>query len=187
MGKTVRRTPSKVNTEEFYQVPPDILSRYQNLTVAIDIMYFDRILFLLTITRVIHFYTVEKINNCENRTILDCLRKVLNMYQTRGFSVQFILGDDKFRHMKDEVMTEIKCHLNWTAAGEHVPEAEQAIRVIKERARCITSTWKFKWVPILFKTSLIKFVVFWLNSIPQANSIMPNISSKAILIGPLPD
>ena len=89
--------------------------------------------------------------------------------------------------MGDTIMTEFKCHLNCTAVGEHVPEAERAIRIIKERARCIVSSWVYKNAPITFKTSLIKFVVFWLNSIPHNDSIIPNICSKAIVVGTYPD
>lgn len=89
--------------------------------------------------------------------------------------------------MTGDIISEIKCHLNCTAAGEHVPEAERAVRVIKERIRCVVTTWPFKMVPQAFKISLIKFVVFWINAIPQMNSIIPNICSKAIIMGQFPD
>ena len=151
MGRTVRKTPSKVNTKELYQISMDIMDRYKNITLAIDIMYFDRIPFLLMISRDVHFYTAEKITNRENKIIMECLRKMLAMYDIRGFTIQFILGDGEFRHMIGDIVKDLKCHLNCTVAGEHVPEAERAIRVIKERARCVTSTWPFDEVLTLFK------------------------------------
>ena len=33
----------------------------------------------------------------------------------------------------------------------------------------------------------MKFVIFWLNSIPQQNSVLPNDCSKAIMTGQFPD
>ena len=89
--------------------------------------------------------------------------------------------------MTNTILVECKCHLNCTAAGEHVPEAERAIRVIKERLRSILTTWHFKSVPTIFEDCMVKFVVFWLNSVPQANSIVPNTCSRAIIVGTYPD
>ncbi len=187
MGKSTRETPQRVDTKDLYQLPYDFTLKYKHLTLAIDILFFDTIPFLLTISRDIHFYTVEKLNDRENSTILECLKRVISMYNARGFFVQYIMADGEFRHMTGDIISAFKCHLNCTSAGEHVPEAVCAIRVIKERIRCIVTTWPFKMVPQSFKISLMKFVIFWLNAIPQANSIIPNICSKAILTGQFPD
>ena len=108
------------------------MDRFHDVTLAIDIMFFDHIPFMVTISRDIHFYTVEKIENWENATILNCLMKVISIYEMRGFSVKSILGDGEFRHMIGDVITQLKCH-------------------------------------------------------PQAQSIIPNISSRAILVGTSPD
>ena len=114
-------------------------------------------------SRDIRFYTVEKVNNRENKILLEGIRKVIAVYNSRGFIVKYILADGEFRHTIDSVMTSLKCHLNCTAAGEHVPEAEIAIHLIKEHIRCIVTSWHFKIVPKVFKISLMKFVVFWLK------------------------
>ena len=70
--------------------------------------------------------------NQENKTILECLKKVLAMYNARGFTIQLILGDGEFRHIKGDVIKDLKCYLNCTVVGENIPEAERAIRVMKE-------------------------------------------------------
>ena len=89
------------------------------------------------------------------------------MYNTKGFRIQYILSDGEFRHMSGVIMTELQCHLNCTVAGEHVPEAERAVQVIKEQIRCIVTTWPYMTVPIILKISLVKFIIFWINSLPQ--------------------
>ena len=133
MGKSTRETPTKISTKNLYELPEYFATKYKYVTLAIDILFFDGIPFILTISRDIHFYTVEKLNDRENSTIMKCLKKVISLYNLRGFYVQYILADGEFRYMTDDIISEFKCHLNCTAAGEHVPEAERAIRVIKER------------------------------------------------------
>ena len=85
------------------------------------------------------------------------------MYNSRGFYINYILGNGKFQHMADSIMTNFKCCLNCTAVGKYVPESERAMRVIKDRVKCVINLWVYTNVPIIFKVCLIKFVVFWLN------------------------
>ena len=92
-------------------------------------------------------------------------KKVISLYNLRGFFIKYILGDGELRYMIDAILTKFKCHLNCMAVGEHVPKAERAIPVIKERIRCIVNSWAYKEIPTVMKTSLVKFVVFWLNLI----------------------
>ena len=85
------------------------------------------------------------------------------------------------------LVAELNTHLNCTVTGEDVPEAERAIRIIKERARCIISSWPFKLVPVIFKIHIIKFVILWMKSTPQTNFFMPHIYNKAIMTGLFPN
>ena len=186
MGKTTRSKPHCVDTTKLYQLPLEFTNKYRHLTLAIDILFFDTMPFLLTITRDIHFYTIEKLPDRENTTLLAALKHVISIHSTRGFIIQYILADSKFRHMTGDIMDTFKCHLNCTSAGEHVPEAEHVVRVIKERVRCIVNTWPYKTVPVIMKVNMIKFVIFWINSIPQSGSVIPDVCSKANMTGQFP-
>ena len=84
-------------------------------------------------------------------------------------------------------MTELKCHLNCTAAGKHVPGAERSLHLIKECIHGIVTTWPYKLVPVAFKISLVNFVVFWLNWTSRTSPIIPNVYSKALLTGQFPN
>ena len=130
---------------------------------------------------------MEKLTDRENSTILECLKKVISIYNSRGFYVQYILADGEFRHMSGDIVSEFKCQFNCTGTGEHVPEAERGVRTIKERIRCVVTTLPYKMIPQIFQISLMKFVKFWINSLPQENSILPNICSKAIMTRQFPD
>ena len=77
MGKSIRETPKKVNTRDLYQLPIDFTRKYEYITLAIDILFFDIISFLLIVSRDIHFYTVEKLTDRENSTIMECLKRAI--------------------------------------------------------------------------------------------------------------
>ena len=63
---------------------------------------------------------------------------------------------------------------NPTATSENVPEIEQQIRVIKERAWSIRSTMTFKRIPKWIIIKLLKFVVMWLMIYQsRAGSLLP--------------
>ena len=53
--------------------------------------------------------------------------------------------------------------LNTTALAEQVPEIEQYIRVIKERARAIWISLPLKKLPGRIVIDMILFVVLWIN------------------------
>ena len=61
-GKTVRKASSPVEVEQT-NVPTSIMSRYQSVTVAGDIMFVNKLPFFVTISRHIKFSTSEFLAN----------------------------------------------------------------------------------------------------------------------------
>lgn len=76
----------------------------------------------------------------------DKLTRVLRLYGRAGFVVQTALMDREFVAVADKCPTLL---INTTAANEHVPEIERAIRLVKEPARGIENTLPFKGLPKL--------------------------------------
>jgi hypothetical protein len=56
--KTVRLHPDAVTTD-YIQVPPDIMTLHQDVTIAVDVMHIDGMQFLITASRNIQFTTVD--------------------------------------------------------------------------------------------------------------------------------
>lgn len=54
-GKTPRRHPDPVATPQYMAVPPGILARHPTVSIAIDVMYVNKVPFLVTISRDIKF------------------------------------------------------------------------------------------------------------------------------------
>jgi hypothetical protein len=46
-GNTVRLRPDAVTTD-YIEIPPDIMTLHQGITIAVDVMYIDRMQFLMT-------------------------------------------------------------------------------------------------------------------------------------------
>ena len=58
-GNTTRTKPSRVIIGTYNKLPRDILEKYSDVTLAVDIMYINEIPFIMTTSRAIHFGTAE--------------------------------------------------------------------------------------------------------------------------------
>jgi hypothetical protein len=54
-------------------VPQEILSLYRKVTLCVDIMYVNKIAFLVTISCHLKFATIEMIANCQEETVAKSL------------------------------------------------------------------------------------------------------------------
>ena len=59
-------------------------------------MFINAIPFFITISRNLHFGTVEVLPNPQEATIKNKLRAVIHLYEQRGFRVTSILADPEF-------------------------------------------------------------------------------------------
>jgi hypothetical protein len=73
-------------------VLPNILQWYQAVVLAMDIMFINKIPFLIMTTRGLHFGTVENLLNRQVPTVASGFTRVLQVYHRRGFRVMTILG-----------------------------------------------------------------------------------------------
>ena len=94
-GKTVRR-PNPHVPMGIAGVPTSIMKHHQQVTIAIDIMFINAIPFFITISRNLHFGTVEVLPNPQEATIKNKLRAVIHLYEQRGFRVTSIMADPEF-------------------------------------------------------------------------------------------
>jgi hypothetical protein len=77
-------------------VPAKILELHDKFTLAIDIMFVNKIPFFVTICREIKFGTVEALPNRRITTVKDCSKKVVNLYHSCRLTVGVILADNEF-------------------------------------------------------------------------------------------
>jgi len=110
-------------------VPRDIRHKYRSITVAIDIMYVNKLPFLVTISHGLHFGTVEYLTNRQVPTVSRAVKGIMRLYHGRGFTVGAINADPKFYLLKQQLP---QVPFNICAQNEHVPTVERFIRTIKE-------------------------------------------------------
>jgi hypothetical protein len=143
-GKTARRGGEHVATDR-QEIPRTIMERYRDMTLCIDIMYVNKIAFLVTsISRGIKFSTVETLK--DHQTIMTAIRHGVGLYSQRGFRVSTAQTENEFEAMRAHRM-DSKVQLNVVSNSEHVPEIERHIRTVKERTRCMYNTVPFKKMP----------------------------------------
>ena len=165
-GKTVRKASPPVKPE-YTNIPATIMSRYQKVTVAGDIMFVNKPLFFVTILRHIRFSTSKFLKNKKSDTIFLAIKHVYQTYLKRGFKLKTLMLDGEFG--KDGLHGEVAglgCNFNAVTREEHVPQVERNIRTIKDRSRSVVSMLPFKLIPARIIIKLIRYCVFWLNSLP---------------------
>jgi len=93
-GKTTRQPTEHVCTT-WESVPKEIINKYGNMALAID-MAINKIPFMVNTSRNIHFGTAKLICNKTKSTIMKSIRQVVWKYHARDFQVCNILADSGF-------------------------------------------------------------------------------------------
>jgi hypothetical protein len=161
-------------------VPPNIITKYKNVTICIDIMFINKIPFLLTTSRGLHFGTVENLNNRRVPTICKALDKVRAQYTRRGFRVTAIHADPEFMPLQAAIG---QVQFNFCAQNEHVPEIERYIRTVKDRVRSSYNSLPYSRIPRLMIIRLVANAVFWLNAFPHSDGASSTLSPRYFLTG----
>ena len=180
-GKTVRRRPhlAKPHIEP---LPPQIMSRYRNVTLAADVMYVNGIPMLLTISRNLHFATVEALPNRNMTTLVNGIKAVAKIYKRASFHISTTLMDGEFEAMRGD-LADLGMALNETARDEHVGDIERFNCTVKERMRAIYNTLPFTHMPPRIVIEMAKHAVYWLNAFPHPNGVSETLSPRTIITG----
>jgi hypothetical protein len=176
-GKTVRR-PNEHVVAGMDAVPAEILELHDKMTLAIDIMFVNKIAFFVTTCREIKFGTVEALPNRRITTVKDCLKKVVDLYHSRGLIVGMILADNEFEPLRPWFPT-----INTCAADEHVPDVERYVRTVKDRSRSTYRMLPYKYLPRIVVVHLVRNAVFWLNAFPTDEGITRKYSPRYVMTG----
>ena len=180
-GKTVHRPSERVEAR-VNNIPMVIMERYREVVLGVDIMFVNRIPFMMTISRNIRFATSTNIKNQSNKTILSTLKMIKRIYDQRGFKITQINSDGQFESLRGDLAA-MQIHLNVASNDEHVPEIERHIRTIKERTRCSYNMLPFKNLPPQLVVEMVSSSTFWWNSFPPEGGVSATLSPRAIVTG----
>ena len=118
-------------------VPPTILEHYSKLHLDIDVLFVNKIPFLLATSRDIGFIHIKALVSTTGKRIQNGLLQIVLDYENRGFKIITMFGDGMFEPLIDWARIELKVDLVTCAPESHVPRAENAIRFVKERERLV--------------------------------------------------
>ena len=180
-GKTTRKKPNKVR-QMIETLPKELMNRYHEVTLCIDIMFVNKLPMLVSISRNVKFGTIEDIPNRSSKTLISGIQKIIKIYHQAGFTIVTALMDGEFEPLRGE-LAELGISLNTAAPDEHVGDIERYIRTIKERMRAIYNTLPFKQVPHRMIIEMAKSSVFWLNAFPSLQGVSQVLSPRTIITG----
>jgi len=141
-GKTTYTTQEHVKIHP-KDITQEIMDKHGEVILAIDIMFINKIPFVMMASLNIHFGTAELVKDMKNNTLITSIEQVIQAYQTCCFKIQAILADGQFQHIQ-QIIEQKGIRLNICAAYEHIPEIKRYIRTVKERVRSIATTLPFK-------------------------------------------
>jgi len=180
-GKTIRgkqdHVPSLV-----VDVPYHIIKMYKDVTLGFDIMFVNKIAFLVTVSRNIRFGTTERLASRQVKEVGKALVNVIKMYRQRGFHVKTCNGDGEFQPLRG-ILADATSQLNITAEDEHVPEVERYIRTLKERTRATYNVLPFKKIPGMMIVEMVHSSNYWLNMFPANDGVSATQSPRRIMTG----
>ena len=74
-------------------LPPKIIEHYKDVHLDIDILFVNKTLFLLAISRYIGFIHCRPISHNGTKRIQNAMKQITLNYQARGFNVVIAFGD----------------------------------------------------------------------------------------------
>ena len=179
-GKTVRRQAMQIKEFVPVPLPASLMQYYRHITICTDVFYVHKLPFLHTISRHLMFRTQRPLADRHSWTVIEGLKKVIQIYSVRGFIVKHIHADNEFECIKNEFNG---VSVNVCGENEHVPEVERSIRTMKERVRCSTHALPYRYYPKQLIQGLVQNACIWLNAFPNKNGVSKDLSPRAIVTG----
>ena len=153
------------------------------MTIDADVMFVNKMPFVISVSQRIVYKTTEWIKNQKAVTLGKALDHVCTFYKKYPFNVQHMNLDLEFKSDKiEKILAEHKCTANWCAAKEHVPRIERKIQTLKGCFRAMRAHLRvYKRLPKVMVKCLVKEVTKFLNVFPTKGIIDSRFSPRMIV------
>jgi hypothetical protein len=179
-GKTTRRKPAPV-VNDYIEIPKELISTQREVTVCVDAMKVNGLIFLATVSRNLQYRTAQYAKHQTAAIYRELLSASFRLYNTGGFRITAIRCDNEFRPLIDPLADEFNVGMNFANPQEHVPEAERNNRVIKERVRATYHRLPYTRLTRTFFKMLVTESAKKLNFFPAKKGVSPYYSPRMIL------
>ena len=130
-----------------------------NQTLEIDVMFVNRLPFLVAILVPLGYSLVDYTPNRKEKEIHQSLFKFITKIMARKITITHVVSDNEgSAHTAESKLNSMGIQLSTTAAGEKVHRVERRIRFIKERVRSIVHS-----LPYRLCAKLLTYCVYYAN------------------------
>ena len=131
-GQTTQDKPVGTRSD-YVSVPDEIQERFKELDVSVDIMFVNKIPFLVTLARGVKCIIGARLASRKKLVLATQLEQIRRYYLIRGFQVRAAQIDHEFECLRNLVNFAIKT----VRREQHVRDIKRLIRRIKERMRVL--------------------------------------------------
>ena len=184
-GKLVKKPSKMKNPDKVRDISQHIVKNYSKVSLYIDAMHVNSIMFLLGISRHIGLIQCVCIRKKNRVKFLEAILIMLREYRLRRvFEVISIGGDNAFDAIKSELKDEpYNVTLDTCDANRHVEVVERMICFTKERIRAVRVAMPYDYLPIRMTIAMVHRVVILMNSILCKGSLHSILSPQEIVTG----
>ena len=169
------------NAESYSEVPSEILKHYKEVHLDIDVMYINRIPFLMAISKSIGMIYCTPVMNKDDKRVSDTLTSIISQCNGQGFRVVTIYGDGTFESLKNWAMNTHQVQITVCGAEGCVPQSENTIKFIKEQVQCIQCHMLFKRLPHLVTIEMMLRAVTLINLFHCKGNVHSVLSAREIV------
>ena len=183
-GKTVQRVNTMNRGSSYIGISPSILEHYKDASLGVEVLFFNKVPYLFTISRHIKFIQCLCIRNQSDNIYVDSIRKMKTVYEMGGFNVKKIYADRVFESCRVE-LAELGSELICCDKKAHVHFTKRGIFFIKERIRCIRSMLPIgiKRIPKRLMMEIVHATTAMMNSIHRKGGVHTTMSPRTIVTG----
>ena len=121
------------------------------------------------------FHSIHKVEKPTSDDLFTQLKKVIDVYETRGFNVKSVISDLEFESIRERLLP---IELVTVAVDDHVGDVEQSICTSKKCVRSI-----LHGLPKVITVKLVREAMQSWNQLPANNCVSQHMSPTNIVTG----
>ncbi len=177
-GRTRDQESARVKDLTTVQLPKELYEDLKNVTLCIDFHYVNEVTVFHTISRKINYRSVSFPLSRSKATILNELKSIYKLYNSRGFKITDIHADNEFKKIENDVLP-VRLHLCGT--DDHVPEIERSVQTQKNENRSVCHAMPYKCLPRIMVRELIAQGNTFLNAFGSKDGVGNGMTPRNII------
>ena len=148
-GKTTKKPSKMPDPDEIRDVPQHIFKNYSKVSLYIDVIHVNGIMFLVGVSRHIGLVQCVCIRKKNQEKFLHAILLMIRKYQSQGIFDVVSIGADKTFDVIDSKVKDEPYNITLTTcdANSHVKYVERMIWFVKEQIRIVRVTMPYKTIP----------------------------------------